>query len=112
MKNEDFFYLIIDQYKYPIVFVDNDHVIKYLNQVAIKNYQKRGFNDLLNKSIFDCHNPLTKEKIIEYHKRFINGENEIYLTTNKINQKVYMVAVRNDRNELLGYYERFEDKNN
>jgi hypothetical protein len=100
---------LVEQYKYPIVIVDLNHEIKYLNQAARLKYAKRGFNDLKNKSLFNCHNTLTADKIKQYAERMKNGLDEIYLTATKENQKVFMVAIRDQNKELVGYYERFED---
>lgn len=47
---------ILNAYPYPIVFVDNDYVIRFLNRFARYHYYKeRGYGDLIGKSIFDCH---------------------------------------------------------
>lgn len=45
---------ILDSYPYPIVFVDNDYIIRYLNRYAKYHYyQERGYRDLIGKSLFD-----------------------------------------------------------
>ena len=42
---------ILDSYPYPIVFVDNDYIIRYLNRYAKYHYyQERGYRDLIGKS--------------------------------------------------------------
>lgn len=47
---------ILNAYPYPIVFVDNDYVIRFLNRFARYHYyEERGYGDLIGKSIFDCH---------------------------------------------------------
>ncbi|MDC7125675.1 MAG: PAS domain-containing protein [Spirochaetales bacterium] len=109
MEKEKIFYYILEQHKYPIVFVDNDHIMRFMNKAAIEKYSKRGGSSLIGKSIFDCHNERSNEMIKEYYKKMAAGENEIFLTVNKANQKVTMIAVRDDNEKLLGYYERFED---
>ena len=41
---------ILDSYPYPIVFVDNDYIIRYLNRYAQYHYyQERGYRDLIEK---------------------------------------------------------------
>ena len=107
MDNEIFF-AIVDQYKYAVVFVDNDHIIRYMNQAAQKRYEARGGAALVNKSIFDCHNEKSKGDILKYHQQFLAGENEVFLVISKAGEKTTMVAVRSRNGELLGYYERFE----
>jgi len=100
---------LVDQYKYPVVIVDLTHKILYLNNSAKLRYEKRGKAELLNKSIFDCHSLHSQELIKNNVMKMESGINEIYLTTNDENQKVYMVAIRDENNILIGYYERFED---
>ncbi len=102
---------IIDQYKSPILFVDNDHIIRYGNNAALERYSKRGYPNIVDESLFDCHNMISKQKIIEYHQRLKDGEDEIFLKINKHNIKITIVAVRGEDKTLLGYYERFEDLN-
>jgi PAS domain S-box-containing protein len=100
---------ILNSIDSPIVFVDNDHVIRYLNKSARTQYcEKQGYPDLIGRSLFDCHNSESRMQIRELHGRLERGENEIFLEVNKDGEKVSLVAVRNVQGELLGYYERFE----
>ncbi|MFC1998266.1 PAS domain-containing protein [Chloroflexota bacterium] len=69
---------ILDTINHPIVFVDNDHVIRYLNEAAMERYYKvKDYSDLIGKSIFECHTEKSWEQIIEHHGRLQAGENEI-----------------------------------
>jgi PAS domain S-box-containing protein len=100
---------ILDSIESPIVFVDNDHIIRYLNKAAkVRYYEKRGHADLIGKSLFDCHKPESKEYIVRLHERLLAGETTIFLKVNKDRERVTVVAVRNTDGRLLGYYERFE----
>ena len=56
---------ILNSYPYPIVFVDNDYIIRYMNKNAKYHYyEERGYKDLIGKSLFDCHmNPHSVERI-------------------------------------------------
>jgi DUF438 domain-containing protein len=99
---------ILDSIDSPIVFVDNDHIIRYLNKAAIVRYEKRGFSDLTGKSLFDCHNPASREDIERIHGRLLAGETAIFLKVNKDQERITVVGVRNAAGQLLGYYERFE----
>jgi DUF438 domain-containing protein len=102
---------ILDSFKYPIVFVDNEHIVRYLNQAARERYyDNRGYSPLIGKSIFECHNPSSVDIIQQMHKRLLEGESEIFLKINKDRQRVTVVAVRDCDGSLLGYYERFEDQ--
>lgn len=101
---------ILESIPYPIVYVNTDHVICYLNKRAKYHYyQERGYNDLIGKSLLDCHNDeKSKNMIIEAVKKLQNHAQEIYLKINVRNERVYIVPVRNEEGKLLGYYERFE----
>lgn len=101
--------MILDSINSPIVFVDNNHIIRYLNKAArIRYYEKRGYSDLIGRSLFDCHNPASQEAIQCLHERLMAGENEIFLKINKDQERVTVVGVRATDGQLLGYYERFE----
>ena len=53
---------ILDSYPYFIIFVNNDYIISFMNKKAQEHYCKKG-KDLIGKSIFDCHNEKSIEKI-------------------------------------------------
>ncbi len=53
---------ILDSYPYNIIFVNNDYIISFMNKKAQDHYYKKGKN-LMGKSIFDCHNEKSIEKI-------------------------------------------------
>jgi DUF438 domain-containing protein len=99
---------ILDTISHPIVFVDNDHVILYLNRPAERRYyDERGYSNLVGKSLFECHNPASQEKIKSLYSRMLKGEDEIFLTIRN-DERITVVAVRDEAGNLLGYYERFE----
>jgi len=101
-------FAIFDTFPAPLVFVDNDHIVRYNNSAAIAAYcVKRGWPTLAGRSIFACHNSVSKERILALYGRLVAGEDEIALQVNTRNEKVTMVAVRDPARQLLGYYERF-----
>ena len=56
---------ILDSVPYRIVFVDTDHIIRYMNREAKHHYYMvRGYGDLIGKSIFECHSEKSKEMLI------------------------------------------------
>jgi DUF438 domain-containing protein len=100
---------ILDSIESPIVFVDNDHIIRYLNKPAkVRYYEKRGHANLIGTSLFDCHKPESNEYIKRIHERLLAGEASIFLKVNKDHERITVVGVRNAAGQLLGYYERFE----
>ena len=102
---------VFEQDKCPVVLCDREHKIVYMNPAAIKRYESRGGEKLVGKSLLDCHN----EKSCEMINRIINwfsadkANNMIFTSRNDIeNKDVYMVALRDDTGELIGYYEKHE----
>ena len=99
---------LLDGMPDPIVFADNDHVIRYLNRAAVRKYEARGYSSLLGKSLMDCHIPESQEKIRRMHAELKDGLDEVFERVNREGQRVFVRAVRDDGNQLLGYYQRFE----
>ena len=109
MTNEQMFAYILDSIPYRVVFVDTDHIIRYMNKEAQYHYyQVRGYDNLIGKSIFECHNEKSKEMLIAAVEKLKNHGNEIYLGVSVRNERKYINPVRNEKGELIGYFERFE----
>jgi DUF438 domain-containing protein len=105
MEQLELLKLIFDSWNESIVFVDTNHIIRYMNAPAKVHYAKWG--DVLGKSIFDCHNPDSCKIIRDCFVRLQNGENDILFADNE-KHLVYMRAVRDTKDKLVGYYERYE----
>ena len=98
MEN-NFFKSVIDADDAPVVICDLEHTIVYMNPTAVKRYEKRGGAALVGRSIKGCHNGDSNakiEQVIAWFKK------------DKENKDVYMIALRNDEGELIGYYEKHE----
>lgn len=96
----------------PIVICDMKHIIVYMNPSAKKRYAKHG--ELIGKSILDCHNAKSKQAIIRVVEWFGEDKdnNKVYISDNvKENKDVYMVALRDENDNLIGYYEKHEYRN-
>lgn len=109
MELEKFFKCIIESDNAPIVICDLNHTIVYMNPAARARYQKHG--ELTGKSIFDCHNADSNEKIKRVAEWFAadKSHNRVYTFRNEKELKdVYMIALRDDGGELIGYYEKHE----
>ncbi|MFO7827750.1 MAG: PAS domain-containing protein [Bacteroidales bacterium] len=107
MNQLELFKNILDSLKNQIVFADTNHIIRYMNKAAIEQY-KEGI-ELLNSSLLDCHNQKSVKIIFEIFEKMKNGLDEELITDNE-KYRVYMKALRNDNDELIGYYERYEIK--
>jgi DUF438 domain-containing protein len=97
--------LILDSWNESVVFVDTNHIIRYMNTPAIKHYAKWG--NVLGKNIFDCHNADSCQIIRDCFIRLQNGEEEVLFADNE-KHRVYMRGVRDPKGNLIGYYERYE----
>lgn len=109
MNLNPFFKSIIEQETVPVVICSTDHIIIYMNPAAIENYRKRGGAELIGKSLLDCHNERSV-KIIKSVAAYFekNSDNDIVFThfNEKKNLDIYMVALRDEDNNLIGYYEK------
>lgn len=114
MNLTSFFKSVLEQDVAAVVLCNLDHEIIYMNPVAVENYHKWGGADLVGKSLLNCHNPNSVEKIqmvIDWfqedraHNRVFTFHNE------KQNKDVYMIALRDDDQNLIGYYEKHEYRN-
>lgn len=111
MDLSPFFKSIVEQDTAAVVICDLNHTIIYMNPTAIERYSKRGGAALIGQSLLNCHNANSGtiiNKVIDWFKS--NKEHNIIHTyyNEKENKDVYMVALRNDKSELIGYYEKHE----
>ena len=101
---------IIDSDEAPIVVCDINHTVVYMNPAAKARYH----TDLTGKSIKVCHNAESNEKIVAVINWFLKSRenNKVYTSRNdKENKDVYMIALRDECGELIGYYEKHEYRN-
>ena len=101
---------VLDQDLAPVVVCDMDDIIVYMNPCAIKHYHK----DLTGASIKDCHPTSANEmidKVVSWFRE--SKDNNIIYTyhNDEENKDVYMVALRDDDDTLIGYYEKHEYRN-
>ena len=102
---------VLEQDRAPIVLCNIDHTIVYMNRAAIQRYAKRGGDKLIGQCLLDCHNPHSNEMIKKVVAWFLEDEKNNMIFTyhnDKENKDVYMVALRDDNNTLIGYYEKQE----
>ncbi len=102
---------IIDQDNANVVVCDLDHKIVYMNPIACERYAKRGGAALVGRSLMDCHNPDSQEKIRKVIAWFAESpnNNRVHTFFNPAqNKDGYMVALRDEDGTLIGYYEKHE----
>jgi nitrogen-specific signal transduction histidine kinase len=96
---------LLDSLVDPFVFVDTNHVIRFMNTAAMHAHQ--GGADLVGRSLFDCHTEASKQAILANVVRLESGEDEILLTDSP-EERLFMRGVRDGTGCLIGYYERYE----
>ncbi len=114
MDISPYFKSIVDADRCAVVICNPAHEIIYMNPAACARYAKRGGAELVGKNLFDCHNAASREmiqKVVEWFRES-SAHNIIYTSRNeKENKDVYMVALRDEGGELIGYYEKHEYRN-
>lgn len=106
-----YFKSIIDQDNASVVICNLEHDIIYMNPAACRNYAKRGGEKLVGQSLLDCHNERSRNMIKKVTEWFAKSKenNKVHTFFNeKQNKDVYMVALRDEKGELIGYYEKHE----
>lgn len=114
MENALFYKSVLDADKAPVVICDLQHTIIYMNSSAIKNYEKSGGAKLIGQSLLECHNEKSCQminRVIEWFKKDKNNNIVYTLKNTKYNKDVYMVALRDEKDKLIGYYEKHEFRN-
>lgn len=110
----DYFKSIINQDKNPVVICNLEHEIIYMNPAAIVNYEKWGGRKLLGKNLLLCHSEKSQSRIEEVIKWFKDRKDNNLVYTSydkKKNTDIYMVALRDEKDNLIGYYEKHENRN-
>lgn len=97
-----------------MVLCDLNHTIVYMNPAAADNYKKRGGMALLGQNLMNCHNPNSRAAIIKVVEWFASdvSHNLVYTSRDEEkNRDIYMVALRDEKGVLIGYYEKHEYRN-
>ena len=110
MSEQEIMAGILDSYPYPIVFVDGGYIIRYMNRYARYHYyEERGYNELIGRSLFECHDTeKAKERIRAGWESIQRNGKEVFIGVNARNQRIYMQGVRGANGQLIGFFERFE----
>lgn len=112
MEITAYFKSVIDQDRAAVVICNLRHEIIYMNNSAKERYKKYG--DIVGKNLLDCHNPKSCEMIQRVVEWFgADKSHNIMFTTHmeRENKDVYMVALRDENGDLIGYYEKHEYRN-
>jgi PAS domain-containing protein len=111
MELTQFFKSVLDEDRSPVVICNMDNIIIYMNPAACKMYSKG--SALLGENVLDCHNSKSKMLIKIVLDWFLkdSSNNRVFMYYDeKHNKDLYMVALRDDNGELIGYYEKHESR--
>lgn len=103
---EKIFYIsLLNSIKDPILVADLNHIVQYMNKAGIEYYEEG--EDLLKSNLLKCHNEESQKMMIEILAEMQNGLEEKLITDNE-KYRIFMRAVRDEKGNLLGYFERYE----
>lgn len=105
-----FFKSVLEQDTAAVVICDLQCRILYMNPASVRRYPK----SLVGQSLLDCHNAESNERIKQVLSYFMEStdHNLVYTFHNeKENKDVYMVALRDEKQNLIGFYEKHEYRN-
>lgn len=104
---EQYFKSIVEQDRAAVVICNLEHRIIYMNPAAVARYGK----DLTGCDLRACHSERSVkaiEQVLAWFRKD-TANNLVHTFYNeKENKDVYMVALRDEKNTLVGYYEKFE----
>ena len=92
-----------------IVICDTNHIIVYMNKVAIEKFSDLGGADLIGKSLMQYLCVETQSRIEAIVSWFSESpdNNWVYTYRNEASQTdMYAVALRDENGNLIGYYEK------
>ena len=92
-----------------IVICDTNHIIVYMNKVAIEKFSDLGGDDLIGKSLMQYLGVETQSRIEAIVSWFSESpdNNWVYTYRNEASQTdMYAVALRDENGNLIGYYEK------
>jgi DUF438 domain-containing protein len=95
---------ILDSLKDPMMFVDTDHIIQYMNKAAVEHFDDG--EALIGRSLMACHNEKSQQIILETMEAFDAGEDERLISDTE-EHRIYMRVVRGRDGRVIGYYERY-----
>ena len=97
---------ILDSLKDPVLFADTGHVTRYMNAAAVAHYEEG--TSLIGRSLLDCPNEQSRQMMVEILAAMQDEGLEERLITDNEKHRIYMRAVRDPQDSVLGYYERYE----
>lgn len=114
MELSGFFRSFTESDPSPVVMIDLDYNIVYMNQCAINKYEQFGGNDMVGHSLLCYMDEETKTKInmvVEWFKESPDNNNIFAFHSEEDNKDVYICALRDTENRLIGCCSRHNYRN-
>lgn len=105
MNLSTYFKAVLEGEQSAVVLCDLQHTIIYMNPFAKERYHR----DLTGQNLMDCHNADSREKIektLAWFREDISHNRVFEFHNEKENKDAYLVALRDDNGELIGYWEQ------
>ena len=103
MDKHEIIEAILESLPRPIVAVDENHIILYMNRIAREKH-----SDLTGRSLLDCHSDSSVNKIYQIAGRLEAGETSITLRGEDGFIKSCFVAIQDYKGHFAGYYEMMD----
>ena len=114
MDNQVYLKSFLDADLSPIIMCDINYNVVYMNDLAAKCYESYGGKELVGKSLLSIHNAECLFKITEVAHWFsMSKDNNVVRTfyNEKTDSDLYMIAIRDEVGNLIGFSEKQEKRN-
>lgn len=101
---------LIDTKPTPIVICDLEYRIVFMNECARKRYEEFGGADMIGKKLqtfADIETISKVDMVVEWFKESKNN-NKVFSQHTDDNADVYIIAIRDENGELIGFTDIFE----
>lgn len=92
----------IEQLDSNVIVCDAEGIIIYMNETAIRNYEKDGGADLIGRNLMDCHNEESRGKLREI---MTSHQKNVYTIEKHGRKKIIYQAPWMDGDEFKGIVE-------
>ena len=103
---------LIDTKPTPVVICDLEYRIVFMNTCAKQRYKKSNGEDLVGRKLhsFVDLETLTKiDMVVEWFKES-KDNNKVFSQHTESNTDVYIIAIRDEDGELIGFTDIFEER--
>lgn len=113
MELTPFFKSVIDQDDQPVVICNRAHTVLYMNPTALRRYEKRGGAALVGRNLLECHGEASAaviKRVLDWFDQSAAHNRVFAYRIEAENADIYMVALRGEGGEVIGYYEKHEPR--